>query len=136
MRSRTAFTAVSILLLFATVAHAGETLATKVAAGRKTKIYWSGRIDPTTCKVEDVVNYRPDIVREPAHGTLSTGHEQQPFQSSAGAHPCNGKPFLANILYYQSAKGFKGEDEFVIRNTALAHYREMTTELTVKVKVE
>lgn len=136
MRSLAALAAGTILLVSAPVAHGGEVLAMKVVAGRKSTIYWSGRIDPTTCKVEDVVNYRPDIVRDPSHGTLSTGHELHPFQSNAGAHPCNGKPFLANILYYQPSKGFKGEDEFVIRKSSMAHYREMTSELTVKVKVE
>lgn len=136
LRSLVALAAGTILLVSAPAARSGEVLAMKVASSRKTMIYWSGRIDPTTCQVEDVVNYRPDIVRGPSHGTLSTGHEQQPFQSSGGAHPCNGKPFLANILYYQSARGFRGEDEFVVRKTILAHYREMTTELTVKIKVE
>ena len=122
--------------VLSSAALAAETLSVTVSSGKKSRIYWSGQVNPVTCKVEDTINYRRDIVRTPAHGSLSTGHEETPFRSAAGAHPCNGRPFLANILYYQSAKGFKGIDEFVIRRSSLAHFREMTTELTVKVKVD
>ena len=124
------------LSILSSAAAAGEVARFNLVAGRKYSLFSSGQIDPTTCKTIDTINYRPDVVREPAHGTLSVGLEQRPFNSISGSSPCNGKPYLANILYYQPAKGFKGVDTFVLRKTVLAHFREMTEEVTVEVTVK
>jgi hypothetical protein len=127
---------VALLACYSFDVSADQTFKQTVKAGQKARVWWSGQIDIGTCKTIDTINNRPDIVREPANGSLVMAIEQRPFKSAAGTSPCDGKPFSSNVVYYQSKPGFKGVDTFIVRRSVWMHYREMTEMATVELTVQ
>lgn len=56
--------------------------------------------------------HKLEVVDAPAHGRITTGFEE--IVDSDGK--CKGTKFRAHVLRYTPAKGFKGQDVFVIRH--------------------
>lgn len=85
-----------------------------IKAGGSDIIWNSGRVDFSICKTIDPRIARPTIIRKAEHGKTQVTRRTQAFHSMQGNTPCEGKPYLANVIIYTPKAGFRGEDSVEI----------------------
>lgn len=126
-----------VLAFFIASAHEAsstETVKKQVKSGMEVAITFSGTIDPVTCTTSKTYSMMPNVTRQPLHGSLTVRKTEKPFQSIAGRHVCNGKPYMSNGLYYTSNKGFRGTD--FVEVTKSEFHNRMTFEKRIAYEID
>ncbi len=106
------------------------------SSGKPTLVGVSGEIDPATCKTVDVLTNRFNVLRLPQNGSISSALQQVRYKASDSASPCNGKRYLANVLFYVPNRGFKGLDTFSIGHAVTLRDYEMLMPVTIEIEVK
>jgi hypothetical protein len=126
---------ITLIFIFQVASASADTLHRKAKAGQETRVFEAGRVNIVTCKTEDPVNARPHVTTEPAHGVLVLRYEERTFKAR-GASPCNGRAFMAHVLYYRPFKGFTGTDSFKVERTVWYGRMETLDDTLVEITVQ
>ena len=128
-------TLAAIVVSVSSLSALADTQRVAAVSGKPTLVGVSGDIDPATCKTADVVTNRFSVMRLPQNGSVSTGLQEICYKAADSASPCNGKRYLANVLFYTPKRGFKGTDSFSIGHAVSIRDFEMLVPVLIEIDV-
>lgn len=126
----------AIVISLSSLSALADTQRVTVPSGKPTLVGVSGDIDPATCKTVDVVTNRFNVLRLPQNGSVSTALQEMRYKAADSASPCNGKRYMANVLFYTPNRGFKGMDTFSIGHSVAIRDLEMLMPVLIEIEVK